>query len=85
MPNMASPKLMATTNMSNGHTSITLYHREVAISALKMESGSANTAMPVRITESAVRFSESSSYTLLMLRMSFCCSGDMAGYLKRWC
>ena len=73
-PNTARPKLMPTTNMSNGHTSTTLYHLEVAISALKIESGSASTAMPVRITESAVRFSESSSCTWLMLRMSFCCS-----------
>ena len=35
-----------------------------------MESGSASMAMPVRITESEVRFSESKSCTWLMLRLS---------------
>ena len=65
-----SDKFTPLTSASGNHTSGMVYILEVAISALKIDSGKATMAIPVRITDNAVRFSDSNSWIWLMPRIS---------------
>ena len=67
---MINPTFSSTKGTSQCITSLARYEREVAIRMLNTDRGKAKIAMPVRIVESAVRFSESSNCTSFRIKLS---------------